>query len=66
MIFAENNEIVCERKVNVIYIYIDIYKEWIQSRTLKKDKITIYHFSTFIFTFLPLDCNLKHTYMLSF
>lgn len=34
MIFAENNEIVCARKVNVLYIYIDIYKEWIQSRTL--------------------------------
>ena len=34
MTFAEDNEIVCETRLNVLYTYIYICKDWIQSRTL--------------------------------
>ena len=34
MTFAEDNEIVCETRLNVLYTYIHICKDWIQSRTL--------------------------------
>lgn len=49
MTFTEDNEIVCETRLNVIHTYIHtyvrIYKDWIQSRTVtergEKNKITL-------------------------
>ena len=68
MTFTEDNEIVCETRLNVIHTYIHTYvytkigfKVGLLLTEAKKPK-SHYNFS-FIFIFLPLDCNLKHTYI---